>query len=127
MTNSGVQSVTEGVAIIGMAGRFPGASSTSQFWQNLASGVESISRFTEEELRAAGVDGALLLDTTYVKARSVLEQVEWFDAGFFGFTPREAEITDPQHRVFLECAWEALENAGHVPENYKGAIGVYAG
>jgi acyl transferase domain-containing protein len=127
MTDVGPQNLIEGIAIVGMAGRFPGAKSVAQFWRNLLGGVESISNFTDDELQASGVDSGLLEDPTYVRARSVLEDVDLFDAGFFGFTRREAEITDPQHRVFLECAWEALENSGYVPENYRGAIGVYAG
>src|SRR5947207_12168318 len=126
MTDVGSPNLIEGIAIIGMAGRFPGAKSVSQFWRNLLDGVESISNFTDDELQASGVDRTLLQDSTYVKARSVLEDVDLFDAGFFGFSPREAEITDPQQRVFLECAWQALENAGYVPENCRGAIGVYA-
>jgi acyl transferase domain-containing protein len=115
------------VAIIGMAGRFPGAKNTTKFWQNLRDGVESIAFFTEQELVAAGVDPALLRNPSYVKARGVLEDIEWFDAAFFGVTPREAAIMDPQHRLFLECAWEALEHAGYDPAAYPGAIGVYAG
>ncbi len=117
----------ESIAIIGMAGRFPGAKSIEQFWQNLCDGKESISFFTDEELVAAGVDPALLSDPNYVKASPVLEDIEMFDALFFGFTPREAEVMDPQHRLFLECAWEALENAGYNSETYEGLIGVYAG
>ena len=117
----------DGIAIIGMAGRFPGARNVDMFWQNLRDGVESISFFTEEELQAAGVDPALLGNPNYVKARGIIEDVELFDASFFGFNPREAEILDPQHRVFLECAWEALENAGYDPESYGGSIGIFAG
>ena len=104
------------VAIIGMAVRFPGAASLEQFWENLRDGVESISFFTDEELLAGGVDPALLADPAYVRARAVLDGVEDFDAAFFGFTPREAEVMDPQHRVLLECAWEALEDAAQDPE-----------
>lgn len=117
----------DGIAIIGMAARFPGARDIEGFWQNLRSGVESISFFTVEELEAAGVDPVLLRDPNYVRARAVLEDADMFDAAFFNFTPREAEITDPQHRLFMECAWEALENAGYDPERYEGSIGVYAG
>jgi len=115
------------VAIIGMVGRFPGANDIEEFWQNLRDGVESVSVFTDEELRASGVDSAVLSDPNYVKAGAVLEDVELFDASFFGFSPRGAEILDPQHRVFLECAWEALESAGYDSETYEGLIGVYAG
>ncbi|RCJ27415.1 polyketide synthase [Nostoc sp. ATCC 43529] len=115
------------IAIIGITGRFPGANNVNKFWENLRDGVESISYFTDEELLAAGVDRSLLNDPSYVKAGSIIEGIELFDAAFFGYTPREAEITDPQHRMFLESAWEALESAGYDSESYKGKIGVYAG
>lgn len=117
----------KGIAIIGMAGRFPGAKSVTQFWQNLCAGVESISYFSDEELLASGVDPAYLRDRNYVKAGFVLEDIEMFDAAFFGFSPREAELLDPQQRVFLECAWEALENAGYNPKADKNLTGLYAG
>lgn len=117
----------DGIAVIGMAGRFPGARSVDQFWDNLQRGVESISVFSDDEQRAAGVPDALLADPRFVKAAGVLDDIELFDAEFFGFTPREAEIMDPQHRVFLECAWEALESAGYDSARYDGLIGVYAG
>jgi phthiocerol/phenolphthiocerol synthesis type-I polyketide synthase E len=115
------------VAVIGMSGVFPGASDVKAFWQNLASGTESITTFEKQQLLDKGVDSDLLDNASYVKAASFIEDVEWFDADFFDMTPREAEITDPQHRVLLECAHEALENAGYVGENYDGAIAVYAG
>jgi len=129
MSNSGMHDSVEGldIAIIGMAGRFPEAKNLDEFWQNLRDGVESISFFTDQEVEAAGVDPALLKNPHYVKAGGVLEDAERFDASFFGFNPREAELMDPQHRVFLECAWEALENAGYDSESYEGLIGVYAG
>ncbi|MHC5613932.1 MAG: type I polyketide synthase [Nostoc sp.] len=117
----------KGIAVIGMAGRFPGAKSTDEFWQNLSQGRESISFFTDEELLSEGVDPTLLRNPHYVKAGSGLSDIEMFDAQFFGFTPSEAEVMDPQHRLFLECAWEALENAGYDPETYEEFIGVYAG
>jgi amino acid adenylation domain-containing protein/FkbH-like protein len=113
-----------GVAIIGMAGRFPGANSIHEFWQNLVDGVESISHFDAAELELRSPQAG---QHNYIMARGVLDGVEMFDAGFFNMTPREAELTDPQHRVLLECAWEALENAGYDPDRYAGAIGVYAG
>ena len=116
-----------GIAVIGMAGRFPGAPTVELFWRNLCDGTESIRFFSDEEARAAGVDDALLADPRYVKAGAVLDDVAGFDAAFFGYTPREAEIIDPQHRIFLECAWEALERAGYDSERYGGRIGVYAG
>lgn len=118
----------EPIAIIGIACRFPGAKTVDEFWQNLRNGVESISFLTDEELLAAGVDPALLTQShQYVKAKPVLADVEMFDAQFFGFTPREAELMDPQHRLLLECAWESLESAGYNSETYPGQIGVYAG
>ena len=115
------------VAIIGMAGRFPGAKDIDAFWKNLQSGVESISFFSDGELLAANIEPALLNNPNYVRAQGVLEGVDLFDASFFGYNPREAELIDPQQRLFLECAWEALENAGYDAERYHGLIGVYAG
>ncbi len=117
----------EGIAIIGMAGRFPGASNVAQFWRNLRDGVESAQFFTEAELRDSGVPVNLLSHPDYVRAGTLLPDAERFDAAFFGFTPREAEILDPQQRVFLETAWESLENAGYDPERFAGLIGVFAG
>jgi amino acid adenylation domain-containing protein len=116
-----------GIAIVGMAGRFPGAESVGELWRNLRDGVESITFFDDEELLAAGVPAALLSDPRYVKAKGVLRDVDRFDASFFGYSPREAEVLDPQHRHFLECSWEALESAGCDPERFPGAIGVFAG
>ncbi|MFD2169308.1 type I polyketide synthase [Tumebacillus lipolyticus] len=117
----------EGIAIIGMAGRFPGADDVDSFWENLKNGVESISTFTDEELKAALVDEKLLAHPNYVKRGGVLEGADRFDADFFGYTPREAEITDPQQRLFLETAWAALEHAGYDAERYAGAVGVFGG
>ena len=93
------------IAIVGMAGRFPKAKNIDEFWQNLRDGVESISVLSEAELIAAGVDENTINNPHHVKAASILEDIDKFDAGFFGFSPREAETTDPQNRVFLECAW----------------------
>ncbi|MEW6734247.1 MAG: SDR family NAD(P)-dependent oxidoreductase [Acidobacteriota bacterium] len=115
------------IAVIGIACRFPGAKNLNEFWQNLYNGVESISFLTKEEINPSGVDPAQLDDPNYVNAASILEDVELFDAAFFGYTPREAETMDPQQRLFLETAWQALEHAGYNPETYQGAIGVYAG
>ncbi|HBB36165.1 MAG TPA: beta-ketoacyl synthase [Cyanobacteria bacterium UBA9273] len=115
------------VAIIGMAGRFPKAKDIETFWHNLRDGVESISFFSERELLNAGIAPTYFNYRDYVRAGAVLEDIEMFDAPFFGFSPKEAEITDPQHRVFLECAFTALENAGYNPRTYPGLIGVYAG
>ncbi|MBN1866412.1 amino acid adenylation domain-containing protein [Candidatus Sumerlaeota bacterium] len=117
----------EGVAVVGMAGRFPGARSVDEFWKNLCDGVESISIFSEEEVVASGVPEALARNPAYVKAGFRAPDTDRFDAQFFGFTPREAEFMDPQHRVFLECAWEALEDAGYDSERYPGSVGVFAG
>ncbi len=117
----------EPMAIIAMTGRFPGAPSVEQLWEKLRAGEEMIRPFTEEELRSAGVPEAEYSAAHYVKAGTVLENCESFDARYFGFNPREAEITDPQHRVFLECAHEALERAGYDPARYRGRIGVFAG
>ncbi len=117
----------EPIAIVGMAGRFPGAADLRQHWDNLRAGVESITFFNDEELAAAGVDAGLLRNPRYVRARGVLQGAELFDAVFFGLSPREAEIMDPQHRVFLETAWEALESAGYAPGGVALNAGVYAG
>ncbi|MCA1993255.1 MAG: polyketide synthase, partial [Coleofasciculus sp. S288] len=115
------------IAIIGIAGRFPGAKNVDEFWHNLQNGVESIAFFTDKELASSVKDANVLRDPNFVKAKAILEDAELFDAEFFGFNPREAEITDPQHRLLLECAWEALEGAGYDSETYKRSIGVYAG
>ena len=117
----------EGVAIIGLAGRFPGARDVRELWQNLCAGTESIAHFTDEELLASGLDPAAIADPHYVRDRGTLADADKFDAPFFGFTPRDAELTDPQHRVFLECAWHALEDAALDPARFRGSIGVFAG
>ena len=117
----------EGIAIIGLAGRFPGAADVEELWANLRSGRECIRSFSDEELLAAGVPPQLLTRPNYVKARGVLDGIDLFDAPFFDIPPREAEMMDPQHRLFLETAFHALENAGYDPARYPGAIGVYAG
>jgi acyl transferase domain-containing protein len=116
-----------GIAVVGMAGRFPGAGSVDELWQNVRNGVESVRRFTDEELEASGVESALLRDPHYVKAGAVLEDFDRFDASFFGIGAKDAAIMDPQHRHFLECAWEALEHAGHPPRRFPGSIGVFGG
>ncbi|GAX60250.1 beta-ketoacyl synthase [Candidatus Scalindua japonica] len=117
----------DGIAIIGMSCRFPGAKNVDEFWQNLRNGTESISLFSDQELKSTGVDLAALSDPAYVKAGFVLEDIELFDASFFNYSPGEAEIIDPQQRLFLECAWEALENSGYDSMSNEGPIGVYAG
>ncbi|MCG8366961.1 MAG: type I polyketide synthase, partial [Pseudanabaenales cyanobacterium] len=118
---------TDKIAIIGMAGRFPGAKNLEEFWRNLRDGVESISFFSDPELEASGIDPALLRNPNYVKAGVLLEDKELFDAAFFGYPPRQAEIIDPQQRLFLECAWDALENAGYNSQTFEGRISVYGG
>ena len=115
------------IAVVGMAGRFPGAPNVETFWGNLRDGVESISHFSDEELRASGVDSSLLENPNCVKAWGVLEDADHFDASFFGYSAREAQMMDPQQRLFLECAWTALEHAGYQTAGYGGLIGVYAG
>jgi amino acid adenylation domain-containing protein len=118
----------ESVAIIGLAGRFPAAKNPDEFWRNLRDGVESVSFFKDDELQSSLLDGPPPKgDPNFVKARAVLENSDFFDAAFFNINPREAEIMDPQHRVFLESAWEALENAGYSRDSYGGLIGVFAG
>ncbi|HYH46544.1 MAG TPA: amino acid adenylation domain-containing protein, partial [Thermoanaerobaculia bacterium] len=115
------------IAVVGLAGRFPGAAGIEDFWRNLRDGVEAVSFFSDEELAATGIPASLLADPRYVKARAVLEGADLFDAAFFDFSPREAEIMDPQQRVLLETAWEALENAGYDAHRYPGAVGVFCG
>ncbi|WP_405145064.1 SDR family NAD(P)-dependent oxidoreductase [Sphaerisporangium sp. NBC_01403] len=115
------------IAIVGMSGRFPGASGVAELWTNIRAGLSGITRFTDEELRAAGVPEDLLQDPSYVKAGAVIDGVELFDAGFFGFSPKEAQILDPQQRLFLEHSHEALEDAGCDPTRFDGAIGVFGG
>src|SRR6476660_4501461 len=110
------------VAIVGMSGRFPGAGSVTDFWRNLCDGLESISRLSDADLDAAGVAPQRRFDSRYVRRAAVLDGVEFFDAGLFEMSAREAQITDPQHRLFLECAWQALENAGCDPNRYPNEI-----
>ncbi len=116
----------DSVAVIGMTGRFPGAANLDQFWRNLCNAVESISFFTPEEL-GPGIDEQLRHDPDYIRARGLIEGADLFDAAFFGINPLEAKVMDPQQRVFLELAQQALESAGYDPERYKGRIGVFAG
>ncbi len=121
------ETADQGIAVVGLALRLPGADGPEQFWANLIAGAETVSRFDEDQLRAAGVPEAEYRQSNYVPARGVLSHVEGFDAELFGFSPREAQITDPQHRLFLECAHEALESAGHAPTRTGARIGVFAG
>ncbi|MFG1710507.1 SDR family NAD(P)-dependent oxidoreductase [Nonomuraea sp. M3C6] len=115
------------IAIIGMAGRFPGAADIGTFWRNISTGVESFTRFSDEELLDAGVSPATFQQPNYVRSRPVLDDVRGFDAGFFGYNPREAALADPQQRIFLECVWEVLESAGYAAPEGRGSVGVFAG
>ena len=127
MSNSTAMNEIEGVAIIGMAGRFPGAQDIAEYWRNLRDGVEAIKFFSDDELKSAGVDAARINHPNFIKAKGAVDNGDQFDAAFFSFTPREAELMDPQHRVFMECVWTALENSGYNPDSYTGAIGLYGG
>ena len=115
------------IAVVGMACRVPGAADADAFWRNVRDGVESIRSFSTDELRAAGVSAALLGNPQYVPRGAPLDDMEMFDAGFFGLSAHEAAIMDPQHRHFLECVWEALEHSGHAPSRFPGPIGVFGG
>ena len=118
----------EGIAIIGMAGRFPGAENVEEFWQNLLDGEETVSSFSDEELAESGLDPAALRRRgRYMPVRGVLKDADCFDAAFFGVHPKEAEVMDPQQRVFLEICWAALERAGYAPSQMTGSVGVFAG
>ena len=119
--------VADGIAIVGMSGRFPGARNLSEFWNNLRNGVESISYFSDTELAASGADPRITRHADFVNAGGILDDVELFDAAFFGFNPREAETLDPQQRLLLECAWQAMEDAGYDPERCAVPVGVFAG
>ncbi len=115
------------IAIVGLAARFPGAADAATYWRNLSQGIESIARMSDGELAAAGVAASDLADPRYVRAKGALADADLFDAAFFGITPREAEVLDPQHRVFLETAWEALEDAGCDPRRGGERVGLWAG
>lgn len=115
------------IAIVGMSGRFPGAPTLRQFWENLRNGVESLDTFTDAELDAAGINAVIRGLPGWVPRGTVLEDADCFDATFFGYSPREAQIIDPQQRVFLECAWQALEDAGYAGEPVGRTVAIYAG
>ena len=115
------------IAVIGMDCRFPGANDTRQFWKNLVSGTESITFFTDDELRGAGIHPETIADPTYVRAAGIMEDAELFDAAFFGYTPTEAICIDPQQCQFLQTCWHALEDAGYNPYTYPGAVAVFGG
>ncbi len=121
------QTAETDIAIVGMAAHLPGAENISAYWRNLVNGVSSIRQLSDEEMLAAGVDPGLMRHRDYVPFAAPLDGFEMFDPEFFGLSPKEAAIMDPQHRRFLETAWEALETAGHVPERFGGDIAVYAG
>ncbi|HEX7241972.1 MAG TPA: beta-ketoacyl synthase N-terminal-like domain-containing protein, partial [Longimicrobiaceae bacterium] len=126
-SGAGSPGYEDAVAVIGMAGRFPGAATVEELWSNLRGGVESISFFSVDELEEAGGDPRVVRHPAHVPAHGVVDRAEWFDAAFFGFSPREAELMDPQVRLFLESAWEAMERAGYDSESYPGAVGVFGG
>src|SRR6478735_10876010 len=115
------------IAIIGMAGKFPGAADLRAFWDNLTNGVESISVFSDEELIREGVDKSLVDNPRYVKAHGLLEDKDCFDSLFFNYRPDEAKLMEPQMRIFHECVWAALEDAGCNPDNEKNKIGLFTG
>ena len=119
--------LADAIAIVGMAGRFPGAPDLATFWRNLRDGRESIVFFTAEELVAAGVPPAVVADPDFIRAKGVIDDADAFDAAFFGYLPGDVEIMDPQHRLFLECAWAALEDAGYDPMAAPGLVGVFGG
>ena len=127
LTSSSSADVNADIAIIGMTCRLPGARNVDEYWHNLRGGVESVTFFTDDQLLDAGVDPSLLANSDYVKASAVLDDIDCFDASFFGFSPKEAEMLDPQQRLFLECAWEAIERAGYNSQECAFPIGVYAG
>lgn len=115
------------IAIIGMAGRFPGANNVEQFWENIKNGIESIGFYSDEELLESGMGPEMLDNPNFVKAKGQIDGIDYFDAHFFDYSPQDAADMDPQSRIFHECAWEALEDAGYNPGEYDGLIGVYAG
>ncbi|MGB7330381.1 MAG: aminotransferase class III-fold pyridoxal phosphate-dependent enzyme, partial [Terriglobales bacterium] len=126
MSDHDTQDLSNALAIVGMSGRFPGARTVAEFWRNQLAGVESIAHFQLQDLEVANA-AAVAGDPTYVRARPVLEDVDLFDAAFFGVYPKEAELMDPQQRIFLECCWEAIEDAGYDPLSCPAMTGVYAG
>ncbi|GAB7105789.1 type I polyketide synthase [Streptomyces phaeofaciens JCM 4814] len=125
--HAGGQSAARRIAVIGLAGRFPGARDVKQLWANLVEGVESLTELTDEQLRLSDVSEETIGSPHYIRRRPLMDDVEGFDAGFFGYRPREADIADPQQRVFLEVCHTALQHAGYDPARYEGAIGVYGG
>ena len=116
-----------GVAIVGIACRFPGAADHSEFWRNLCEGVESISALSDQDLLSAGVPGDVLRNPSYVKAAALLPDIDQFDAAFFEYSPEEARLMDPQQRLLLEVAWETFEDAGEAVGSSAKPIGVFTG
>lgn len=115
------------IAIIGMSARYPGARDVQTLWKNVCNGTSSITRFTDADLLATGVSPAMLARPAYVRAAGVVDDIELFDAAFFGINPREAELMDPQHTLFLEHAWDALESSGYLGDATTTRVGVFAG
>ena len=126
MSNSEYENHPEGIAIIGMSGKFPGAPDLDSFWKNVAAGRDTITHFSRAELEARD-RAALEFGPDYVAAHGVLDGAELFDAGFFGISPRDADFLDPQHRLFLETCWNACEDGGYDPAQFSGQIGVFGG
>ncbi|MDX8147107.1 SDR family NAD(P)-dependent oxidoreductase [Lentzea sp. BCCO 10_0061] len=122
-----VETESADIAIIGMSCRFPGANNPDEFWARVQEGKEQLTVFSEDELRQAGVPEEFVANASYIRTTSLIDGADRFDAAFFGITPREAELMDPQHRLFLELCWLALENAGYDPHRHSGDIGVFAG
>ena len=114
------------IAVVGMACHLPGAKNIQEYWHNLRDGAESVHFFTDEELLAAGESPQLLADPAYVKAQPLLKDFDRFDARFWGWSPQDAAVTDPAHRIFLEVAYQALEHAGHTAYDEDGRVAVFA-
>lgn len=128
VTDDSTEEIADGIAIIGMSGRFPSAPDLSAFWENIKNGVNCIVPISDEEIELSQEDRAIAENNpNYVKKAASVADSDRFDAKFFGIYPKEAEVMDPQHRLFLECSWHAIEDAGYDPDQYDGAIGVYAG
>ncbi|MEX0662994.1 MAG: beta-ketoacyl synthase N-terminal-like domain-containing protein [Balneolaceae bacterium] len=126
MNNKSTNSAFD-IAIIGMAGRFPKAKNIHEYWENLKNGRECFTQLNDEQIIASGVNPELLKDPDYVKVSPILDDYDKFDAQFFGYTPREGSMMDPQQRLFLECCWEAFEDAGYNPHAYEEPVGVFGG
>ncbi len=121
------EDLQDSIAIIGLSGRFPGARNIDEYWKIISQGVETISRYSREELEAKGVSSELLDNPNYVYANGVIDGADEFDSSFFGFTPKEADYMDPQQRVFLETCYKAMENAGYASDELGTSVGVFGG